>query len=732
VLKPAAKSLIPRPSRLRALALAVSLAVCTPATLAADEEDESFWSPFNKALDSVTGIFSGGESDSEAAKAAQEQAANQPPIPIDQPHPVSDLAYGDLLFDYYQAHYFAAITKILVAQERGLLKRDSEHTQIVLGALYVSYGMLDKGEAIFHQLLGTNISPTGGDEAWYQLARIHYKRGDTAKALALLTQQIQAPLDERATEHVLLQVLCHIRLGETDQAKTLLPHLKDQESLSVFVRFNMGSAFAQLGEVEQAEGYFRSVSELNAKNEFDWVLKDQASVALGVHYLQQENWTQAQQILERVRLYGPLANRGLLALGWTYYNSPEPASALSPWLELSERDLTDPAVQEALLNVPYVYEQQGGLKEALKRYREAYTEYGNQKRILEKAKQDILQANWIKQISPVEQYDTQSVMGAIPAFQLPVEDKASPYLYQYFASNEFQRIYQDYRELQRLYMVLIHWRRQLPSFNQMIATNVERLDKLGPRSQDAIDKSKKFYAYARVKLDEYSARLDQIIANDDLTGTANVQQLTQKERLDAAEQTLTAMGDPEMYEEEWTKLRLLKGLLMWDLNATALDRRWDMTKDRIAIDNLLIDLEDAIRRVQMARDVRLDRFYGFETRIQDIDQRITALQGEIAVALQHNRHYMQAVAMSIIEQHQLQLDRMRAKALLSIARLQDRGYVQDRERQLAPAAGKKSVMIELNNDGSSAESAAPGTDIPPEEKPAAKSLTDVIQRILSD
>lgn len=737
MLKLAANSLNHRrPGQLRVLTLAVTLAVSSPAALA--EEPDGFWSPFNKAWNSFSeALWKSAPAEGEAPAEPEPYV----PTPIDQPHVISDLAYGDLLFDYYQERYFAAITKILVAQERGLLKRDSEHTQIVLGALYVSYGMLDKGESIFKQLLTTNASPAGADEAWYQLARVYYKRGETQHALDLLTQQIQAPLEDRATEHVLLQVLSHIRLGQIDQAKALLPYLKNQESLSVFVRFNMGSAFAQLGEVEQAEGYFKEVSKLDAQSEYDWVLKDQASVALGVHYLQQEQWEKARAVLERVRLYGPMANRGLLALGWTYYNSPEPATALSAWLELSERDLTDPAAQEALLNVPYVYEQQGGLKDALERYREAYKEYGKQKRVLEKAKKDILQAEWIKQISPVDA-DTHSVMGAIPEFKLPVEDKAAPYLYQYFASNEFQRLYHDYRELQRLYMVLIHWKRQLPSFNQMIATNVERLDELGPRSQQAIEKSQKFYAYARVKLDEFSTRLDQIIANDDLAGTANVQQLAQKERLDAAEQVLTAMGDPEQYEEEWTKLRLLKGLLMWDMNATALDRRWEMTKDRIAIDNLLIDLEDAIRRVQAAREQRLDRFYGFESRILEIDHRITALQSEIAAALKFNRHYMQAVAMSIIDEHQIQLDKMRAKALLSIARLQDQGYVQDRERQNT-AAAKPALMIELNNESGSApvegddSTAAPvqtsgDDDMPASDKPAAKTLSDVIKRIFED
>lgn len=708
---------------LRVLTLAVTLAAA-PLTQGAEERPDGFWSPFNRALDSITGLFSRADDDRQIAAAPVDTAS----IPVDQPHPVADLAYGDLLFDYYQGHYFAAITKILVAQERGLLTLDAEHARIVLGALYVSYGMLDKGEAIFRELLETHVSPAAADEAWYQLARIHYKRGQTQQALALLTQRIHTRPAQRPIEHVLLQALCHIRLGQLEQARDLLPLLQGKKSVSVLARFNIGATLAQLNELEQAEGYFREVSQLDARDDYDWMLKDQASVALGVHYLQQEKWDQARNVLERVRLYGPQSSRGLLALGWARFHSDEPAAALTPWLELAERDLTDPAVQEALLNIPYVYEQHGALQEALNRYRSAYDEYGKQKQILEQAKHDLLQADWIRQISPVD--TTDAVMTSLPAFELPTEDNATPYLYLYFASNEFQRLYQDYRELQRLYMVLVHWRRQLPSFNQMIATNVARLDELGPRSQQAIDATRKFYAYARVKLEEFGARLDEIIANDDLAGTANVQQLEQKERLEAAEQVLTALGDPELYEEEWTKLRLLKGLLMWDLNATALDRRWEMTKDRIAIDNLLVDLEQAIRRVQAARDLRLDRFYGFETRISELEQRITTLQDEIATALRHNRHYMQAVAVSIIERHQAQLDRMRARALLSIARLQDRGYVQERERQLTPASSRGDTLPAA--DASPPDALTEPSTPPSKPRPPARSLSEAIERILAE
>ncbi len=36
----------------------------------------------------------------------------KPPVPIDQPHAIEDLAYGDLLYEFYQEHYLSAITKM--------------------------------------------------------------------------------------------------------------------------------------------------------------------------------------------------------------------------------------------------------------------------------------------------------------------------------------------------------------------------------------------------------------------------------------------------------------------------------------------------------------------------------------------------------------------------------------------------------------------------------------------
>ena len=114
----------------------------------------------------------------------------------------------------------------------------------------------------------------------------------------------------------------------------------------------------------------------------------------------------------------------------------------------------------------------------------------------------------------------------------------------------------------------------------------------------------------------------------------------------------------------------------------------------------------------------------------DLDQRMTGLQTDIATALLHNRQYLQSVATGIVDQHQTQLDRMRAKALLSIARLQDRGYVQERERQ--GRQPKEGLMLELQ--GQPATPATPDAGKPDGKKGNGEpdNLTDVIRNIFSD
>ena len=67
---------------------------------------------------------------------------------------VQDLAYGEVLFEYFQEDYFSALTRLLAAQERGELEHHGAEAELMLGGLYLSYGQHRlAGEIFMYRLM---------------------------------------------------------------------------------------------------------------------------------------------------------------------------------------------------------------------------------------------------------------------------------------------------------------------------------------------------------------------------------------------------------------------------------------------------------------------------------------------------------------------------------------------------------------------------------------------------
>ncbi len=116
-----------------------------------------------------------------------------------------------------------------------------------------------------------------------------------------------------------------------------------------YARFNLGVALARANRLEDAVPFLEAVGQLDSSDEEMLALKDKANVAQGFAWLQAGDAARAQPVLERVRLQGPQSSRALLGLGWALAAQGKQEDALTPWLELRDRNLLDAAVQEAYL-----------------------------------------------------------------------------------------------------------------------------------------------------------------------------------------------------------------------------------------------------------------------------------------------------------------------------------------------------------------------------------------------
>src|SRR5690606_3426869 len=129
---------------------------------------------------------------------------------------VEDPAYGQILFDYFQQHYFAALTTTLVALDSNALPTQRDRARVMLGVLYLAYDMPQDAETLFDELLTENIDPSLSARIWIHLAELYYRRAQPEQALTLLDLRVtQVPDDLREPYHA-LRTRILMRLGRYD------------------------------------------------------------------------------------------------------------------------------------------------------------------------------------------------------------------------------------------------------------------------------------------------------------------------------------------------------------------------------------------------------------------------------------------------------------------------------------------------------------------------------------
>ena len=285
---------------------------------------------------------------------------------------VQDLAYGEVLFHFFQEDYFTALTRLLAAQQRNELEVHAAEAELMLGGLYLSYGQHRLAGEIFERLLAQSVEPEFHDRAWFFLAKIWYQRGYLADAEAALSRiggELPEALEpERRMLHA--QVLMSQERFEEALA-ALESWRRPSDEWVGYAKYNVGVALVRLGRVEEGARVLNEVGTLDPENPALAALRDKANVALGYAWLQAARPLAAKPPLQRVRLEGPFSNKALLGVGWADAELQDYRAALAPWLELKNRSLLDAAVQESLLAVPYAFARLGAERQAADYYTEA-------------------------------------------------------------------------------------------------------------------------------------------------------------------------------------------------------------------------------------------------------------------------------------------------------------------------------------------------------------------------
>ncbi|MCF6282328.1 MAG: hypothetical protein L3J28_08985 [Candidatus Polarisedimenticolaceae bacterium] len=303
------------------------------------------------------------------------------PIPVQ--HHFSELINSEVLFKFYQGHYFPAINLLLSARKDNRLTIDDDEYHLLLAGLYISFGLDDEAEKIFKERLTQTDHRKLRNQAMLLIAKLQFKHGLYEKTEKTL-KRVQAQLapkqqEERLQLHGQLLLL-------RDKYRWSVARLRkigNKSEWAIYGRYNLAIALIKLNDGNTGQVLLEAIGQMEATTNDMWVLRDRANLALGFWFLENRQDEDGLRVFRRIRLNSPVTSMGLLGLGWAYQGQFEYKAALSTWQRLLDKETSNPAVQEALLTTPYAYLKLGSTKEALKGYEHAIERYQQEIRRLD-------------------------------------------------------------------------------------------------------------------------------------------------------------------------------------------------------------------------------------------------------------------------------------------------------------------------------------------------------------
>ncbi|MDX1480936.1 MAG: hypothetical protein R3315_04620 [Woeseiaceae bacterium] len=595
-----------------------------------------------------------------AAAVAEQRDINNEPTVVEDPH------FGEVLFYFYQEDYFPAIVRLLAAQQQNQLTSHAAEGELLLGGMYLSYGHHLRAADIFEQLLADNVDPTVRDRTWFFLAKIWQQRGYLAEAERALGNIESSLPGAMEAERRMLGAQILIDSHRHEEAIATLSNWPDDTEWSIYARYNLAVAMVQSGRADDGTRLLDDIGRMDPWTDELLSLRDKANLALGYSLLQAQRPLEAKAPLQRVRLQGPFSNKALLGVGWADAESEDYARAIVPWMELKDRSLLDPAVQESMLAIPYAMARLDSIGEAADHYLNAIEAFREEGHRLE---------TMIRLIESGAVFDTlleQNARGTT-GWHWRLEDlpegPESRYLFHLLSTHRFQEGLKNYRDLVYLARNLDGWQDSVEVYRSMLDTRELAYEQRLPRVTSDLAAANLDTMVAR-KL-EFDARLNAIEQNRDALALASQRERELWDEIVTIEQSRAANADLPEAAELRDKLRLLKGVLQWNLERDFRGRLADLRRDLRATGEALVETRRSRRKIDQSMREEPQQFAAFNARVDGLAPRIESTRQRVYAAMQRQRAFMQSIAVDELRTQKKRLGTYTTQARFALAAIYD-------------------------------------------------------------
>ena len=593
------------------------------------------------------------------------------------PKDLKDLYFGEALYHAFQGDWFDAIARLdtEITQHYGVdePERDTLHYHINqaefdVGDFELFYRMHQRAGRAIKAVIEGNVDETVRNEAIFRLARMYFQKDQPENALQTVERIHGAVHAKIRSDLPFLRANIAMANGRNTEAVRILKDLQKEKSLEGFSSYNLGIALMRNGNEQNGREYLDRTGRIESDNPATLAIKDKSNLVLGEKLLSEKNLEGAKEVLDRVRLSGPFSNRALLDSGWADASREQFKSALVPWTILSKREVTDSAVQEAMLAVPYAYGKLGVYSQAALKYGRALEAFGKEIDKLGASITSIREGKFLKAL--VREELKQDPDWVVKLRKLP-ETPETFYLLDLMASHDFQESLKNYLDLEQLRKKLEVWSGDLVAFEDIIGHRLAYYKPLLP----SIDREfRRLDSQMRLRLeqrDHIEQRLKNmlVVPRPDYLATAKERIIS--EQIALLERKLTS-GGAAVPGEVAARIRRLRGVLNWNIY-TEYDRRFTEAYKHLHDLNHEVDL---LKRQYAAfvrtRQAATQSYEGYDDVIRSLRTRITAAREKVGKLMSLQGHMLEVMAVNELTKRRDRLEAVQIKARFAMADSYDR------------------------------------------------------------
>jgi hypothetical protein len=345
--------------------------------------------------------------------------------------------------------------------------------------------------------------------------------------------------------------------------------------------------------------------------------------------------------------------------------------------------VSDSAVLEAKIALPYAYAELGAYGQSLEGYQNAVSQFDSEQGALNESIAAIKSGKLVEGLNAKNPGEEMGWFWNLT--ELPEMPHAG-HLTQVLAQHEFQESFKNYRDLQFLGRNLAQWRESLAAYRDMLAERKKAFEARLPQTRSGAQGTAATLAELKQGRASLAAELVRVEREGDVISFADAKQDDLLQRLASVQIAAKANErDPDVAKLA-DKIRLLSGVLAWQLSQDYPARLWTAQKALRDADAQVAQAEGRQAQIAKAQRDEPARFAAFAKRIDALEAQLNTLIPRVASLTTEQQQAVQGIAVAELARAQQRLAEYQTQARFALAQLVDRANLSASTKEGSDAA----------------------------------------------